>query len=46
MDLELVSGREPEAMVYRAVIGTILGDALIAGLRRLAQEDASARTFG
>jgi DNA-binding transcriptional MerR regulator len=46
LDLRLVSGCEPEAMLYRAVIATILGDALIAGLRRLAQEDASARTFG
>jgi hypothetical protein len=27
------------------VVGTILGDALIAGLRRLAQESTSARLF-
>ena len=46
LDLRMVSDCEPDAMLYRAVIGTILGDALIAGLRRLAQEDASARTFG
>lgn len=45
-DLELVRRRgEPEAVVHGAVIGTILGDALIAGLRRLAQESASAKLF-
>lgn len=45
-DLEIVRHRgDPEAMVYGAVVGTILGDRLLAGLRRLAQEDASARLF-
>jgi DNA-binding transcriptional MerR regulator len=46
-DLELVRARgQPEAMVYAAVVGTILGDRLMAGLRHLAQEDVSARTLG
>lgn len=48
LDLSLVTttdGTDPETMIYRAVIGTILGDALIAGLRRLAQENVSARLF-
>jgi DNA-binding transcriptional MerR regulator len=45
LDLSLVTGSDPETMIYRAVIGTILGDTLIAGLRRLAQESASARLF-
>jgi hypothetical protein len=47
VDLEVVgrAGR-PEAMVYNAVVGTILGAALFAGLRRLAQENASAIMFG
>jgi DNA-binding transcriptional MerR regulator len=45
-DLEIVRRRaEPHEMVYGAVIATILGDTLVAGLRRLAQEDASARMF-
>jgi len=45
-DLEFVSRRsEPDAIVRSAVIGTLLGDALIAALRRLAQENVSARTF-
>lgn len=34
-----------EDMVQIVVIGTLLGDALIAALRRLAQEDASARLY-
>jgi DNA-binding transcriptional MerR regulator len=46
-DLELVRARsgQPDAMVYAAVVGTILGDRLLTGLRHLAQEDASARTL-
>lgn len=45
-DLELIRHRgDPEAMVYGAVVGTILGDALLAALRRLAQENASAKMF-
>jgi hypothetical protein len=46
-DLEMVRRRaEPEAMVYGAIVGTLLGDILMAGLRRLAQEDRSAKVFG
>jgi DNA-binding transcriptional MerR regulator len=45
LDLDLVQAADPETVVYRAVVGTILGDALIAGLRRLAQESLSARLF-
>ena len=37
---------DPETVVYRAVLSTILGESLITGLRRLAQEAASATTFG
>jgi DNA-binding transcriptional MerR regulator len=37
---------EPDAIVRSAVVGTILGDTLIAALRRLAQENESARLFG
>ncbi|MFI6446384.1 MerR family transcriptional regulator [Kitasatospora sp. NPDC050543] len=37
---------EVDSKVEGAVLGTVLGDTLIAALRRLAQEDASARTFG
>jgi DNA-binding transcriptional MerR regulator len=45
-DLALVRRQDgPAAAVHGAVVGTILGDRLIAGLRRLAQEDASARVF-
>jgi DNA-binding transcriptional MerR regulator len=45
-DLELVRRQgEPDAMVYTAVIGTVLGDRLMAALRHLAQEDASTRTL-
>lgn len=47
IDLEVVAThRTPEEMVHSAVIGTILGDALLAGLRRLAQENASAKRYG
>jgi DNA-binding transcriptional MerR regulator len=35
----------PEAIVRGAVIGTILGDTLLAALRRLAQENESGRRF-
>jgi DNA-binding transcriptional MerR regulator len=45
LDLSTIARTDPETMIYRAVIGTILGDALIAGLRRLAQESVSARLF-
>ncbi|MCW2638377.1 MAG: putative transcriptional regulator [Dactylosporangium sp.] len=46
IDLEFVRHRAyPEAMVHGAVIGTILGDTLLAALRRLAQEHQSAKVF-
>lgn len=45
VDLDLVRAADPEMVLYRAVVGTILGDALIAGLRRLAQESLSAKIF-
>ena len=35
-----------ESVVEAAVVGTVLGDALFAALRRLAQQRASSRTFG
>lgn len=45
-DLAAVARRGTvEEMVQVVVIGTLLGDALVAALRRLAQEDASARSF-
>jgi DNA-binding transcriptional MerR regulator len=42
VDVVIARG-EPARMVEGLVIGTILGEALLAALRRLAQEDASAR---
>lgn len=46
IDLELVRRRgDPESMVLTAVLSTILGDAVLAALRRLAQQDASAKLF-
>jgi len=46
-DLDFV-GRAPDAegMLYHAVVGSILGDALLAALRRMAQEHESAKKFG
>lgn len=45
-DLATVSTREnPEELVYAAVVGTIIGDRLHSGLRRLAHENASATRF-
>ena len=45
-DLEFIRRRrDPDMIVRGAVVGTILGDALIAALRRLAQESESARLF-
>ena len=35
----------PDGMVAAAVLGTVLGEALLVALRRLAHEDASARQF-
>ncbi|EID53685.1 MerR family transcriptional regulator [Saccharomonospora xinjiangensis] len=37
---------DPEATVETAVIGTVIGDALLATLRRMAHADVSARLFG
>ncbi|MER8187025.1 MerR family transcriptional regulator [Kitasatospora sp. NPDC094015] len=36
---------DPDSLVESAVIGTVLGDAALSALRRLAQEDASHRLF-
>ncbi|MEV6931293.1 MerR family transcriptional regulator [Dactylosporangium sp. NPDC051485] len=46
-DLQFV-GRagNPEGMLYAAVVGSILGDSLLAALRRMAQEHESAKKFG
>jgi Predicted transcriptional regulators len=45
-DVSVISGRtDPGRQIEGVVIGTLLGDQLIAALRRLAQENASARTF-
>ena len=47
IDLEIVADQQtPEEMVRSAVVGAILGDRLLAGLRRLAQESASAKRYG
>lgn len=48
VDLELVAGRgaqSPVALVEAVVVGTVLGEAMFNALRRLAQENASARRF-
>jgi DNA-binding transcriptional MerR regulator len=39
-------GDEPAQMVETVITGTVLGESLLTGLRLLAQEAASARTFG
>ncbi|MER6995910.1 MerR family transcriptional regulator [Streptomyces sp. NPDC000410] len=39
-------GAAREGMVESVVVGTVLGDAMLASLRRLAQTDASSRTYG
>jgi DNA-binding transcriptional MerR regulator len=45
-DIGVIAQRtDLEHQVEGVVIGTLLGDALLAALRRLAHEDASARTF-
>ncbi|BDI23335.1 MerR family transcriptional regulator [Herbiconiux sp. L3-i23] len=45
-DLEALTTRtDPDAIAELMVVGTVLGDALAAGLRRLAQEDATADLF-
>lgn len=46
LDLAAVADRgERETLVEAAVVGMVLGDGLFAALRRLAQEQASARRF-
>ena len=45
-DLAAIGMRDDRAeMVESVVVGTVLGDALFAGLRRIAQETVSARVF-
>ncbi|MFF9979670.1 MerR family transcriptional regulator [Streptomyces erythrochromogenes] len=47
IDLDYVTRRVArEDLVESVVVGTVLGDAVFAALRRMAQVDASARTFG
>lgn len=47
LDLGLLrTHADPEEIVYGAVVGTILGDALLVALRRLAQESASMKLYG
>lgn len=41
-----VKGETPEAAVERAVVGTIIGGAMLAAVRRLAHESASRKLFG
>ncbi|MGX1882002.1 MerR family transcriptional regulator [Streptomyces sp. NPDC055287] len=46
-DLAYVAGRAAmDDLVESVVIGTVLGDAVLTALRRLAQVDESARTYG
>jgi len=42
----VVARREPDRMVEGVITGTILGEALLAALRLLAQQDASGRRLG
>jgi DNA-binding transcriptional MerR regulator len=42
----VIARRDPARMVEGVVTGTILGETLLAALRRLAQQAASARRFG
>jgi DNA-binding transcriptional MerR regulator len=45
-DLSALRDREsPDLTAELMIVGTVLGDALVAGLRRLAQEDATADLF-
>ena len=45
-DLEALREREsPDLVAELMVVGTVLGDTLIAGLRRLAQESATEHLF-
>ncbi|HTJ39962.1 MAG TPA: MerR family transcriptional regulator [Dactylosporangium sp.] len=46
-DLDFVGrASDAEGMLYYAVVGSILGDTLLAALRRLTQEHESAKKFG
>lgn len=46
-DVESIAGKDSiEAMIEGVIVGTVLGDAVQAALRRMAQESASARRFG
>ncbi|GAA4253883.1 MerR family transcriptional regulator [Dactylosporangium darangshiense] len=46
-DLDFVGrARDAEGMLYYAVVGSILGDTLLAALRRMTQEHESAKKFG
>jgi hypothetical protein len=42
----VIARRDPARMVEGVVTGTILGETLLAALRRLAEQAASARRFG
>ena len=45
-DLQALTARSsPELVAELMVVGTVLGDTLIAGLRRLAQQSATAELF-
>jgi DNA-binding transcriptional MerR regulator len=46
-DLDFVArAQDAEGMLYAAVVGSILGDSLLAALRRMTQEHESAKKFG
>jgi len=45
LDVELLEGRSLEQQVEIVVAGTVLGDALMSAMRRVAQIDRSARKF-
>lgn len=45
-EMEIISKRpDPDSKVEGAVLGTVLGDAVMSAMRRMAQEDASGRFF-
>jgi DNA-binding transcriptional MerR regulator len=45
IDVAALPTDTPEAALHRAIVGTVLLDNVLIALRRLAQEDVSARTF-
>jgi hypothetical protein len=45
-ELEMVAARRAESMVEAVILGTVLGDAVLMAIRRLAQQDAAAQAFG